>query len=97
MSGGSLWGMHTFETSIRSSSFRLAVLLLPLGFWAVVQTVATQARDVLYGASNSAVVSGFGALALILSGVSSSDCASCLYRFRACARARCCSRPARVA
>lgn len=45
MPGGSLWGMHTFETSIRSSSFRLAVLLLPLGFWAVVQTVATQARD----------------------------------------------------
>ncbi len=45
MPGGSLWGMHTFETSIRSSSFRLAVLLLPLGFWAVVQMVAAQAGD----------------------------------------------------
>lgn len=37
--------MRTFEASIRSSSFWLAVALPPVGFWAVVQVIAAQAGD----------------------------------------------------
>ncbi len=37
--------MHTFEASIRSSSFWLAAVLPPVGFWAVVQVVAAHAGD----------------------------------------------------
>jgi hypothetical protein len=45
LSDKSLWGMHTFEASIHTSSFWLAVVLPPVGFWAVVQAVAAQAGD----------------------------------------------------
>ena len=37
--------MRTFEASLRSSSFWLAVALPPVGFWAVVQLIAAQAGD----------------------------------------------------
>lgn len=37
--------MRTFETTIRSRSFWLAVVLPPLGYWAVVQVAALRAGD----------------------------------------------------